>query len=120
MKKPSCYAIYYDISKAYDCTRWSSIERALRRIGADQDLIDFVMNSLEGTTLAMKTGLKGQITPKVTLEKAIKQGCPLAPLLFALVMDELHAGYRTRGGYKLKNANKVMSSRGYCDDTMIK
>ena len=115
----ACYAIYYDISKAYDCTRWSSIERALRRIGADQDLIDFVMNSLEGTTLAMKTGLKGQITPKVTLEKAIKQGCPLAPLLFALVMDELHAGYRTRGGYKLKNANKVMSSRGYCDDTMI-
>lgn len=90
----ACYAIFYDISKAYDTLGWGSIERALKRIGVGQDFVDMAMNALKGTKLAMKTNIKGRITPRVEMHKAIKQGCPLAPLLFAIVMDELHAGYR--------------------------
>ena len=113
------HAIFYDISKAYDCMRWSSVEMALRRIGAGPGLIEFVLSSLEGCSVAMKTNIKGRITPYINTNKAVKQGCPLAPLLFALVMDELHAGYRREEwGYKLKNG-PLVSSRGYCDDTMI-
>ena len=113
------YAVYYDLSKAYDTMRWSSIEKALRRIGAGRGFIDFVMNSLEGTMTVMKTGSHGRVTPMVQMRKAVKQGCPLAPLLFAIVMDELHVKLRKSGlGYKIKHGPTV-SSRGYCDDTMI-
>ena len=52
------------------------------------------------------------------MKKAIKQGCPLAPHLFDIVMDELHRGYRKIGGYKLDKGPKI-SSVGYCDDTVI-
>ena len=114
----ACYAAFYDISKAYDTIRWSSIERALRQKGAPRELIDFVMNSLEGTTLTMKTNSHGGRTRAVKVHQAIKQGCPLAPLLFVIVMDELHRGYRTIGGYKLATG-EVVASRGYCDDTVI-
>ena len=114
----ACYAVYYDISKAYDNVRWSSIENALQRIGAPRALVDFVIKSLEGTTLKMKTGKPGGMTEAVQIHRAIKQGCPLAPLLFVLVMDELHAGYRKIGGYQLEGG-EVVSSRGYCDDTVI-
>jgi hypothetical protein len=113
----NCYAIYYDISKAYACIRWSSIEMALERLGIDPDLVDYIMNSLEGSTMAVKTNIPGNITPHTTMRKAIKQGCPLAPLLFAIVMDELHAGYRKYQGYTLGNTQ--VQSRGYCDDTAI-
>jgi hypothetical protein len=117
LEKP-CYAIFYDISKAYDTICWSSISRALRRIGAPAELIEFVASTLLGTTLRMRTNISGRVTPSVQLHKAIKQGCPLAPLLFAIIMDELHANYRAIGGYKLRNGPTV-SSRGYCDDTVI-
>jgi hypothetical protein len=117
-KHRELYAIYYDISKAYDCTRWSSIDRALKRIGCDQDLVDYVLNSLKGSTVAMKVDGEGRITPRIELQKSIKQGCPLAPILFAIVMDELHEGYRNIGGYLMKGG-KIVSSRGYCDDTMV-
>ncbi|MFZ9070967.1 MAG: reverse transcriptase domain-containing protein, partial [Burkholderiaceae bacterium] len=114
-----CFAAYYDISKAYDTIRWSSIEHAMRNLGLEEDFITFVMQSLKGTRVAMRTNIHGRITRTVTLHKSIKQGCPLAPLLFIIVMDEMHKNLRKLGlGYTLANGHKV-SSRGYCDDTYI-
>ena len=114
----ACYAVFYDISKAYDSIKWSSIQKALIRIGAPDDLIEFVLNCLRGTQLCMKTNIPGRTTPKVQLHKSIKQGCPLAPLLFIIVMDELHAELRKIGGYKLDDTTTI-ASQGFCDDTVI-
>jgi hypothetical protein len=66
----------------------------------------------------MRTNLPNNITTKVPIFNSIKQGCPLAPLLFILIMDELHCTYRKTGGYAL-DPTTVVSSRGYCDDTAI-
>jgi hypothetical protein len=120
----ACYAVFYDMSKAYDTLRWSSIRQAIRRIGLGTDFEDFVMNTLKGTTLAMRTNLPGRVTPTVEMHKAVKQGCPLAPLLFIIVMDELHASLASSTGYSLGPPNAdspsgVVKSRGYCDDTGI-
>ena len=84
------------------CSSAAGRSLALRRIGVGEAVVEYVMNSLKGTTLAMKTSIPGRITPAVEIHKAVKQGCPLAPLLFALVMDELHEGYRKIGGYIYK------------------
>jgi ribonuclease HI len=122
--KKSCYAVFYDISKAYDTVRWSSIRQAMQRIGLGPDFISFVMNSLQGTTLAMRTNIPGRVTPTVEMHRAIKQGCPLAPLLFIIVMDELHTALSKHQGYGLGPPGKGktegrVKSRGYCDDTCI-
>ena len=121
-QKP-CYAIFYDISKAYDTIRWTSIRTAMTAVGLPTAFTEFVMNSLKGTMLAMRTNVPGNITPRVEMHKAIKQGCPLAPLLFVIVMDELHCALRERHeGYALgigyKGKHKIQS-RGYCDDTCV-
>ena len=124
-KEKAMYTILYDISKAYDTTKWSSIIRALENMGFGNDFIDYVQNSLLGTELRMRTNLPGRTTPTVMMHRAIKQGCPLAPLLFVIVMDELHRGYRDLGGYDLHHGPKHhrittrTSSLGFCDDTAI-
>ena len=124
-KEKAMYTILYDISKAYDTTKWSSIIRALENMGFGKDFIDYVQNSLLGTELRMRTNLPGRTTPTVMMHRAIKQGCPLAPLLFVIVMDELHKGYRDLGGYDLHHGPKHhrtttrTSSLGFCDDTAI-
>ena len=103
------YVIFYDISKAYDSVKWSSITQGLKDIGADNDLIEFVANSLEGTQTRMKTDIPGRTTPRVNVYGAIKQGCPLAPLLFIIFMNELHKNCRNVGGYQLECGNQVVS-----------
>ena len=120
----ACYAVFYDMSKAYDTLRWTSIRAAIRRIGLGRDFEDFVMNPLQGTTLAMRTNLPGRVTPAIEMHKAVKQGCPLAPLLFIIVMDELHTALASAKGYSLGDPNArtpsgQVKSRGYCDDTTI-
>ena len=90
--------------------------------GLPKEFATFVLQSLQGTTLAMKTNVPGRTTAPVELNKAIKQGCPLAPLLFVFIMDELHRDLREVGGYTLGTGGgrgKKVSSRGYCDDTTI-
>jgi hypothetical protein len=115
----ACYAVYYDMSKAYDTVRWSSIRSALERIGAPESFISFVINTLTGTRVRMRTNKKNHTTPEVELHQTIKQGCPLAPLLFAIIMDELHTELRAKyKGYTLGDDTSV-TSRGYCDDTQI-
>jgi hypothetical protein len=71
-----CYAVFYDISNAYPTVKWSSIQQALIEIGAPNPFIDFVVNSLQGTTISMKTNIPGRVTPAVEIHKSIKQGCP--------------------------------------------
>ena len=73
----------------------------------------------------VRTNKPGHVTPAVQLTKSIKQGCPLAPLLFVLVMDELHTNLQECEGYTMgdpssnKQKRTTIKSRGYCDDTWI-
>ena len=120
-----CFTILYDISKAYDNLSWVSIERALERFGIGPHFIDLVMNTHHGTRLAMKLN-PTTATSEILMSKGIKQGCPLAPLLFIMVMDELHKQLRSAGGYLVTSTNTTgphsssrLSSRGYCDDIAI-
>jgi hypothetical protein len=99
----SCYAVFYDISKAYDTVLWSNIQQALIDIGAPNDFIDFVSHSLKGTTVRMKTNIPGRATQAVELHQSIKQGCPLAPILFTVVMNALHKQCSAIGGYPLQS-----------------
>ena len=86
--------------------------------------VKFVMAALLGSRVAMRTKIHGNVTREVELHKSIKQGCPLAPLLFIIVMDELHCNLRAaKRGYELGPAGNggqhMVPSRGYCDDTYI-
>jgi hypothetical protein len=114
------HPLLYDISKAYDSIKWTSIRESLELIGAPEDFITFIMNTLKGTKLSMKTGTKRGFTKMVEINKSIKQGCPMAPLLFIILMDHMHRGYSDIGGFSLgKNSQTTVSSGGYVDDTAI-
>jgi ribonuclease HI len=90
----------------------------MREVGLTEDFIAFVHQSLIGTKVCMKTSVKGRATEYVDMNRAVRQGDPLAPLLFDIVMDGLHRGYTKIGGYQLNNGPRI-SSVGYCDDTVI-
>jgi hypothetical protein len=74
-----CFAIYYDISKAYDNIKWSSIETAMLEIGLEKHFAKFVMATLLCSRVAMRTNIQGNVTREVELHKSIKQGCPWPP-----------------------------------------
>jgi hypothetical protein len=75
---------------------------------------------MKGTRASIKSGLElnGGYTDMFNIDIGIKQGCPLAPLLFIIFMDPLHIGYNRFRGYDT-GGGQSQTSAGYADDTWI-
>ena len=76
-----------DLAKAFDSVSHSSIRRALKRFGISEGIISYVMSTYEGSHTTISCGetvIKG-----INLNRGVKQGDPLSPVLFNMVLDEL-------------------------------
>ena len=125
-KNTELYTLFYDIAQAYDSVQRSVLLRAMRRLHMPPSFIDLIEDSLTGLTSCVRTAYG--VTKHFDVQRSLRQGCPLAPLLFVILTDALHDGLEVnpftgaRAGLtlRLRNAAEVqMASLGYADDTNI-
>ena len=88
----------------------------LGRAGLGGRFLDIVKDIYSSSTTKVKTD--NTSTPPITMDRGVKQGCPLSPLLFNFVLDgalrrveELQCGYRI-GDHTIK-------ALGYADDICL-
>ena len=96
----------FDISKAFDSVSHDAIHSILKHVG----LPVFFCNAIRGLfqNITLTTNFKGGTNLSFLVHSGIKQGCPLSPLLFIVIMDVLH--------HFLKRYSAV-DVKLYCDDT---
>ena len=120
------YTLFYDIMQAYDCVQADVLARALRRLRMPASFILLITNSLSGLSSRIRTAY-GMSAP-FPVERSLRQGDPLAPLLFVLLLDALHEGLERNPfngqehGLVLKMRNggsASIPSLGYADDTAV-
>ncbi|KAL3686194.1 hypothetical protein R1sor_004216 [Riccia sorocarpa] len=71
-----------DFIKAYDRVNHSFLWSVLQQVGFDHDFISLVQGfTCDGTA---KVHVNGGFSREIRVECGVRQGCPLAPLLFAL------------------------------------
>lgn len=75
-----------DVKKAFDTVSHHSIRRALNRFGIPRVISEYVMTTFDASTI-IRVG--DSYTGDVTIRRGVRQGDPLSPLLFNMVMDEL-------------------------------
>lgn len=94
-KCSSLCAAVLDISKAFDCVPREAISRALAAQGVLRGLRDYISLMYGGTT----TSFKNYGGFEIEVRRGVKQGDPLSPLLFNLVLNPLlNALEGVRGG----------------------
>lgn len=76
-----------DLRKAFDMVSHHAVLRALKRHGVDEGTQSFLSNSLMSACTLIRVG--HCTTAHMAMRRGVKQGDPLSPLLFNLVMDEL-------------------------------
>jgi hypothetical protein len=108
---PICHALL-DFAKAYDQVEHAFIWDLLAAMGFCPDFRALVQGLITGS--AANVHFNGLFTGRFVLERGVKQGCPLAPLLFALstqpvmliLKDHLQAG--TVKGIKINDAERML------------
>eukprot|EP00253_Pinus_taeda_P006854 PITA_06854 len=76
-----------DLKKAYDCVDWGFLRILLAKIGLKSKGIEWIMACVENVNYSVI--INGIPSPFFIVERGLRQGCPLSPLLFILVMNSL-------------------------------
>ena len=122
--KSELYTLFYDIAQAYDSVQRDVLVRAMRRLRMPDSFVELVADSLTDLSSCVRTAYG--VSRRFEVQRSLRQGCPLAPLLFVVLMDALHdglevnpfSGARAGLGLPLRPTLELqMSSLGYADDT---
>lgn len=80
-------ALKIDLTKAFDCVSWSFLRVLLAKIGLSPRACSWIMACVESVHYSVI--INGIPTTFFQAERGLRQGCPLSPLLFILVMNSL-------------------------------
>ena len=113
----------FDFSKAYDKVSWRFIFHAMQMIGIRAKLINYIKLFFHNVTAFVN--LNGSPDNSFSIERGVRQGCPLAPYLFLIVEETLtHIVKKaiTEGrlrGITLPCGNKQQIISQYADDSSV-
>lgn len=104
-----------DLRRAFDTVSHGSVLRALRRFNVSEKLINFIASSYDGAATAITFGK--HTTAQMPIRRGVKQGDPLSPLLFNMILDELLDGIPNEAG--LSFGGSKISAMAYADDLIL-
>ncbi|GBG61292.1 hypothetical protein CBR_g19825 [Chara braunii] len=108
-----------DMEKAYDRVGWSFVLTTLRKMGFGQGFCKWViaMYTLSSSTVQVN----GHLSRTFQLSRSLRQGCPLAPLLFVLQLEvplnRIRKQPRIRG--LPLSANRDCRTKALADDLFL-
>ena len=106
-------AAFLDFYKAYDTVDRSFLLACLERMGVGAGFLTWVSRLLSDTRGAAM--VNGTVSGWVPLAAGVRQGCPLAPLLYLAVAQALLSWLRRRGHGVAAGLASVLASQ-YADD----
>ncbi len=117
-KKP-LYMTYYDLKNAFGSIPHELIHAVLRQQGLPDQVREIVADLYDGATFCVAT--KEGCTDTIEIQRGVKQGCPLSPILFNLAIEPLVQQLaRCQGGFKLKSPRGAppveVTNTVYADD----
>lgn len=116
-QRKSFSVVSIDIAKAFDTVPHDVIWGALSSRNFDETTIKYISANLCSTTTRVKVG-QGHTNP-IRIMKGVKQGDPLSPLLFNLVLDELLDKMNTKYQTASLSNDVRLSAIAFADDLIL-
>ena len=115
----SCVIAFLDIAKAYDSLDRKFLFEAMEAMGAGPGLLSWSRLLLSAT--ASRAVVNGFLSDRVALTAGVRQGCPLAPLLYLFAAQALLCWLQhNRVGIRLRpEDSEVVTAVQFADDTEV-
>jgi hypothetical protein len=84
-KKLSSIILKLDLKKAYDKVSWQFLRLMLIQIGLKWEVTQWIMACVSSVNMAVL--VNGSPTDFFKIYRGLRQGCPLSPLLFLLIVE---------------------------------
>ncbi|GJR82179.1 RNA-directed DNA polymerase, eukaryota, reverse transcriptase zinc-binding domain protein [Tanacetum coccineum] len=92
LKKKHSFILKIDFEKAYDSVHWDYLDDVLRKFGFGEKWCGWIQECLRSSWGLVL--VNGSPTEEFQFFKGLKQGDPLSPFLFILVMESLHLSFK--------------------------
>ncbi|GJV16132.1 RNA-directed DNA polymerase, eukaryota, reverse transcriptase zinc-binding domain protein [Tanacetum coccineum] len=92
IKKNQSLIFKVDFEKAYDSVRWDFLDDVLKKSGFGNKWCDWIQTCLKSSRGSIL--INGSPTEEFQFCKGLKQGDPLSPFLFILIMESLHLSFQ--------------------------
>ncbi|MCC7304188.1 reverse transcriptase family protein [bacterium] len=110
------YVCLIDVAKAFDSVPHTVILEALEKKNVPQTLITIIQDQYEQSSTSLS--YKELSSKAIMIKKGVKQGDPLSPLLFNLVMDELLERIGDQFGYSIEDIGST-NIKCFADDICL-
>lgn len=121
-KKKQSLLFKVDFEKAYDSVRWDFLDDILKKFGFGEKWCKWIQSCLRSSRGSII--VNGSPTKEFQFYKGLKQGDPLSPFLFILIMESLHLSFQRVvdvgmfKGIKL-DSSMTLSHMFYADDVVF-
>lgn len=85
ISKAPCTFLSTDAEKAFDRVNWEFMIAVLKHIGLGNHMLQWISNVYSLPTARVKAN--GILSAPFNISNGTRQGCPLSPLLFALILE---------------------------------
>uniref|UniRef100_A0A8C5H2E5 Reverse transcriptase domain-containing protein n=1 Tax=Gouania willdenowi TaxID=441366 RepID=A0A8C5H2E5_GOUWI len=110
--------ISLDAEKAFDCVEWPYLFATLEKFGFGKTFISWIRLLYTNPQASVRTN--NICSDYFKLFRGTRQGCPLSPLLFALVIEPLSVMLRTSTLYQgVTRENKEFKLSLFADDLLL-
>ena len=119
----SFYALFLDWAQAFDSVSHSALRISLTRLGVPSAFIEAVMAIYSTAQFQVKDSTS--FSARHSFLRGIRQGCPLSPYLFILVlsalMEDVTSSYRSPFGilHSVVTHGIPLTDIEYADDTLL-
>jgi hypothetical protein len=109
------HVLTLDVRKAFDTVSHDAIRYVLRRNGIPAGMVEYLSTLYRTSTVRLEVG--GAFSDELFPGRGVRQGDPLSPLIFNLVMNEVLAVVPEQVGYGMLGHN--INALAFADDLVL-